>query len=257
MPIWLVPSVIFLGSIAAGTFGLMLTRKYMPGATANPGESSVWIDSTIFGLIGTIYAVLLAFAVILVWQSFANARETVSREANALADVERMSRGFSVPVRRGVQEAARTYARLVMEDEWVLMKEGKSSPLAHAALVELWYVYTDMAASERGHELYGESVSRLNQLSESRRVRLFALNSSVPNVMWAVFAAGGLGMVLCSYFMPVQVYWQRKAIIACMTALIAASFILILELNRPFSGLAHVEPTPFQFVLDNMQQLER
>lgn len=257
MHTWVLTSVIILGSIAAGTFGLMLTRKFMPGAMVNTEESSVWIDSTIYGLIGTIYAVLLAFAVILTWQSFANARETVSREANALADVERMSRGFSVPVRRGVQEAARTYARVVMEDEWVLMKQGESSPLAHAALVELWYVYTDMAKSEREHQLYGESVNRLNQLSESRRVRIFALNSSVPNVMWAVFLAGGVGMVLCSYLLPVKVYWQRKAIIACMIALIASSFILILELNRPFSGLAHVEATPFQFVLDNMQQLER
>ena len=53
------------------------------------------------------------------------------------------------------------------------------------------------------------------------------------------------------------VYWKRKIIIACMIALIAVSFVLILELNRPFSGLAHIESTPFQFVLDNMQQLER
>ena len=199
MHTWVLTSVIILGSIAAGTFGLMLTRKFMPGAMVNTEESSVWIASNIYGIIGTIY----------------------------------------------------------MEDEWALMKRGESSPLAHAALVELWYVYTDMAKSEREHQLYGESVNRLNQLSESRRVRIFALNSSVPNVMWAVFLAGGVGMVLCSYLLPVKVYWQRKAIIACMIALIASSFILILELNRPFSGFAHVEATPFQFVLDNMQQLER
>ena len=247
-------SVIVLGSVAAGVFGLMVTHRFTRGTTANPEESS---DTSIYDLTGTIYAVLLAFAVVLVWQSFANAKETVSREANALADVERMSRGFSVPVRRGVQEAARTYARVVMEDEWALMKQGESSPLAHAALIELWYIYTDMSESEREHELYGESVSHLNQLSESRRVRLFALKSSVPNVMWAVFIAGGVGIVLSSYLLPVAVYWKRKVTTACMIALIALSFVLILELNRPFSGLAHIESTPFQFVLDNMQQLER
>ena len=168
-----------------------------------------------------------------------------------------MSRGFSVPVRRGIQDVARTYARVVMEDEWALMKQGESSPLAHAALIELWYVYTGMSESEREHQLYGESVTHLNQLSESRLGRLLALHSSVPNVMWGVFLMGGVGMVWCSYLLPVAVYWKRKALTACMIALIAVSFVLILELNRPFSGLAHVEATPFQFVLDNMQQLER
>ena len=47
-------------------------------------------------------------------------------EANALADVDRMSRGFVV------QEAASTYARLVIQDEWPAMARGESSPIANA-----------------------------------------------------------------------------------------------------------------------------
>jgi hypothetical protein len=68
---------------------------------------------------------------------------------SALGTVERMSRGFWVPVRREVQEAVGTCARLVIEEEWPQMRAGQRSERADAVLRELWRIYVDMAPAAR------------------------------------------------------------------------------------------------------------
>src|SRR3974390_1289764 len=52
-----------------------------------------------FATIGVIYAVMLAFAVLVVWEKFNEAESNVAREASASATVFRLSAGL--PVERG------------------------------------------------------------------------------------------------------------------------------------------------------------
>ena len=40
-------------------------------------------------------------------------------------------------------------------------------------------------------QLYGEALSRLNNLAEYRRMRIFAGNDTVPHVIWLVLLVGG------------------------------------------------------------------
>src|SRR5215471_10364174 len=47
---------------------------------------STWITS-VYGTLGTLYSVLLAFVVAGVWQSFSSAEAAIGSEANALTDL--------------------------------------------------------------------------------------------------------------------------------------------------------------------------
>ncbi|GAA2857937.1 hypothetical protein GCM10020220_053910 [Nonomuraea rubra] len=91
-----------------------------------------------------------------------------------------------------MQDAARTYLRLVIHEEWSLMARGASSTRAHAALVELWTVYTDMEAKQRASPLYDRSVTRLNELGDNRRQRLNDAGQSVSPLMWVMLYLGSV-----------------------------------------------------------------
>src|SRR5262245_46338589 len=62
--------------------------------------------------VGSIYAVLLAFVVFVVWTQFNQARDNVERESNELLDFYRQTRGLPEPVRGLLQAAARRYAEV-------------------------------------------------------------------------------------------------------------------------------------------------
>src|SRR5215211_5457841 len=140
MSTWVLGVVVVAGSVLVSLAGMHAKRRLVSDETLRAHHD---VARAIYAIVGTIYAVLLAFAVAIVWQSYSAAEATVSREANALSDLERMSRGFPVEIRRQVHEAARTYGRLVVDKEWDAMSQGDSSPQADAALIEMLHAYTD------------------------------------------------------------------------------------------------------------------
>jgi len=66
------------------------------------------------------YAVLLAFAVIAVWEKFSEAEEMVTKEAGAAATLYRLAAG-SEPEAAGAKAALNNYLKLAIDRDWPLM----------------------------------------------------------------------------------------------------------------------------------------
>ncbi|HZY13463.1 MAG TPA: hypothetical protein VFE89_12045 [Beijerinckiaceae bacterium] len=79
-----------------------------------------------FATVGVLYAVLLAFAVIVVWEKFAEAERTVAKEAGAVATLYRLSGGLD-------EDAAKAFRRnltdcsAVINEDWPAMERGGDS----------------------------------------------------------------------------------------------------------------------------------
>src|SRR5215216_2294642 len=91
----------------------------------------------IYAVLGVSYAVLLGLMLIAVWEQWNAAQAVASDEANELAGIFWFAHALPQPEGRHIQELARSYAQVVVEEEWPLMEQGKSSPLACATLVRL------------------------------------------------------------------------------------------------------------------------
>src|SRR3954470_24635243 len=78
----------------------------------------------IYAVLGVIYAVLLAYVVIVVWQDFSAAHLTTQQEANLVADLYGLADQLPAPYDARVRELARAYARSVIDDEWLLLDRG-------------------------------------------------------------------------------------------------------------------------------------
>src|SRR5215510_8542464 len=112
----LTPTV--LPSIVLALVGLFLVRALVPaGVLARSND----VIGNYLQTLGTIYAVLLAFVVFVVWNQYNETRELVVREANEVLDLFRTAKGFEPHVRQPVQHQLRAYVESVLRREWPAM----------------------------------------------------------------------------------------------------------------------------------------
>ena len=106
---------IMLFFLAIPTVGILLVRRFVPVHQLRAHND---VAGPIFGTLGVIYAVLLAFVVIVCWQNFDRAGMNVVAEANNYANVYRNSAGFDQAFRNEVRKRMDAYLRAVVTDEW-------------------------------------------------------------------------------------------------------------------------------------------
>ncbi|MDJ1138197.1 DUF4239 domain-containing protein [Streptomyces iconiensis] len=234
--------------------GLPLARHGVRHVVA---EQNSAVQAAVFAIVGSLYATLVHFSVVVVWDGYSRADTLVAQEANALADLERLSHGFSGPVHRQVREATLTYAGIVINDEWHAMAHRGSEPQAQAALAELWTIYTSMGPDDRENALYGPSIERLSRLDESRRQRLHASVRDVPAVVWLMFYCGGVLAVVMVFFFGVRRDWLQRIIVSVLAGVVALSVFLVTSFEEPFSGDAAIRPDAFVTVQYHLRSQER
>lgn len=226
--------------------GALLVRRLV-GAEVLARHNDV--AGFIYAVIGVVYAVLLGFTAIIVWEQFRHAQEGVGHEANALVDLYRDSRVCPPEVRDAEERHVRTYARLVVEKEWPAMARNESSNEAWDEYNELWRTYHEFQPPDEYQRLwYAESLQRLNELGDSRRDRLLSVYSGVPGVLWGVLVGGGVITIGFSFLFGAPNARAQAIMTAGLSLTIGVVLMSIVALQDPFAGVTRVDPEPFHQV---------
>src|SRR5262249_13350805 len=136
--------------------------------------------------LGTIYAVLLAFVVFVVWSQFNDARLRLEQEANELLDLARTARGVTGHACAQLRSHLREYVALVLGDEWKAMAgcDPHGFERGQAMLEEMWnHLAAIHPRDDREVTLYGEMLARFNDLSDARTARLSSATMRIPLVL--------------------------------------------------------------------------
>src|ERR1700750_756684 len=100
-----------------------------------------------FATVGVIYAVLLAFAVTVVWEKFNEAETNLAREAGAAATVFRLLEGLAAEDSGPMKQAMIAYLDATVEKDWPAMEHGRASADVTRALSN---VYTTLLNARSG-----------------------------------------------------------------------------------------------------------
>jgi hypothetical protein len=247
--------VFLVGSVLLAVYGAIHVRRRVPLEVQIEQND---VAGFFLAVLGLVYGVLLAFAVIAVWEDLDEARDTTDREANAVGDLYRLAEGMPDDTRRAIQEQAKAYIGLVITEEWPLMERGRESANALKRMDALWAsVLAYQPAGPREEAVYAKLLDKVEDLNDERRQRLVASREGIPPMVWAVLIGGGVVTVLFTYFFGLK---HRRALLA-MTALYVASIgfvlFLIAAMDYPFSGTVRVSPEALEVVLERIEQLER
>jgi hypothetical protein len=213
----------------------------------------------IYAVLGVVYAVLLGFVTIAVWEDFEEARSTSDSEANELAELFWLAHELPEPEGERLEELARSYAKVVIDDEWSLMAKGKASPRAWALTDEMRSSIYDLDPNTDTEQvLYDRGLMLVHDLVDQRRLRLLEAEGGIPRVLWGVLVVGGIIVVGFTYLFGLENTRSHRLIIAALAAMIALVTSTIYALDHPFTGFTRVEPRAFELVLERFEQnLER
>jgi hypothetical protein len=204
----------------------------------------------IYAVLGVAYAVLLAVVVIAVWQNYETAKTNVDTEANELAGVYFLASQLPEPQRTHVQDLARRYARVVVEEEWSMMEQGQTSPRADSLLRQLRSKLLEFDPStEREQVLYEGGLTQLHDALDARRSRLLEVREGIPNLLWVVLVVGGVITVSFTYLFGLKSNLAHALMVAALTLLICGILFTIGEFDYPFSGVVEIRPDAFREML--------
>ena len=213
------------------------------------------VASTIFNMVGVLYAVLLAFVVVQVWETGNEAQDYTQAEASDASQIYFTARALPQPQRGQLTHLARAYVRTVADREWPLMAHGRTSPQAVADVARmrvsiLAYHPTDY----RGQILMSQTLDSINQLVDARRNRTSRATSPVPTIMWIGLIAGAVITVGFTLSFGYGRLVHQILMCSAVAALLAFILWLVYEMGHPYSGPTGIGPDAFREVLDKFRR---
>jgi hypothetical protein len=253
MPTWAVGTAIVAVTSGFAVVGLALVNRFMaPGIRERHNN----VANPITNIVAVVYAVMLAFLVIAVWQDFGKADETAQHEASSVSDVYRAARVYPEALQRRVRTGLEDYVRLVISEEWRLQTEGRPSERSWSTLEA---VHKDMLDFEpktmREQIVHAEQLREFNTLLDDRRARLMMSASGLQPVIWIVVVIGTALVIAFSWFFGTDNVRAHYGMTALMGVAIGLVLFLIAILDYPFRGGVSITPTAFEQVQENFKRL--
>src|SRR5215213_2237169 len=240
--------------IAVG--GLVLVQSLVPTERRKQHND---VAGFIYAVLGVSYAVLLGLMLIAVWEKWNAADTLTTEEANELAGIFYWAHALPPPEGRHVQELVRSYDRVVVEEEWPLMAQGRSSPKAWDSLDEIRATILGLEpttdAKQTGYDQmrYEEILVQLHDLGNARRERLLAAEQGVPPILWVVLLLGGVVTVGFTYLFGLENTLVHLIIVGSLALVISMSLFTVAALDYPFRGDIRIHPAAYEHDLERFR----
>jgi hypothetical protein len=216
-----------------------------------------FIDSTraagALTVIGTMFAVLLAFTIFFALQSYQRARDGASMEAVAVTELHNVADVLEGHRGGGLHGGLICYGRAVVSDEWPAMGRGESSPTVGHWVDSMVRDFANTTPTGAAQEAaYGQWFDQQAERRDGRRARSAEASPSVPVPLWIVL---GIGATAILTYMCVQADKRESAIvqavpIAFVSALVASALVVVAFLDHPYADWAgSVQPDEMQVTL--------
>lgn len=206
-----------------------------------------------FATVGVIYAVLLGFAVIVVWEKFSDSERHVAEEAGAVATIYRLSKGIEGETGIQVREAITGYVRTAITKDWPAMANGGASRDVDRALDDAYAAVLSFYPGDRREgALLSELFRQLDLVTQARRSRLAMASGIVPGVIWIVLFGGAAITLGFTFFFGTENLRAQLTMTGALSLLIFSAILTIIAIDHPFAGTVKVGPQALTTVLKDL-----
>jgi len=220
-------------------------------ATNERAKSFRAVSAGILAPLGIIFGLFVAFTAAQVWSDSDRASAAVSREASALRSATVFAGAFPGEPETRLRGLVRDYIREAASVEWPLMARQAASlnatprPLAEALQFVLSMTTSGAGQQTAQHEI----ASALETALDARRQRIIVSRSEVNFVKWSCLYL----QAACALLAIAVVHSDNRLASTIAMGLyatgIAASVLLIVAHDRPFTGQISVTPEPLLQVM--------
>jgi hypothetical protein len=215
------------------------------------------VNGFVFAIVGVLYAVVIAFVVMDVWDKISTAREQTYQESTALVELYWHAQYLPPAEGDAVRSLTRQYTTSVVEKDWPVMREGRMPDPNGWATLNRIRTTLESASSVEGaaNEQAQAATAELQHVYEARQARLSTVDAGVPAVMWLVLLAGGLLSIVLTFMFGVPGRLGPVIIVVSFTAMVTMLLCTVYALQRPFDGAGGLTPEAFRLALARFTQI--
>ena len=248
-PLWVAAVILLVPTTIFAMCGPVIVRRYVSLKRLRTNNEVAGFK---FAAVGVIYAVLLAFAILIVWERFNKADSDVANEASAAATVFRLTQGLDAAHGAAVRRATTDYLKQAVEKDWPAM--DRESP-SHDVTVALSAVYDAVLKFHTFDSfealVVAEILRDVDRISEMRRQRLVAASGVVPGIIWTVLFTGAFVTIGFTLFFGTANLRAQVAMSGALSILIFLGLLTIIAIDHPFAGSVKVGPEALIAVIND------
>ena len=251
-PLWLTALLLIGLTTALAMAGPALVRRRVD---LNKLSTNNEVAGFKFATVGVLYAVLLGFAVIVVWEKFSDAENNVAQEASAAATVFRLADGVGGDAGNALRARLTDYLRAAIAKDWPAMERGEESPAVTQALNGVYAAALNFNPTDgRGVAVLTEILQQLNLMTQARRARLVLASGIVPGVIWMVLFGGAVVVVGFTFFFGTENLRAQTLMAGALSLLIFSGLLIIVTIDHPFAGAVKVQPEALSRVVETFSK---
>jgi Protein of unknown function (DUF4239) len=211
----------------------------------------------LFSAVGVLYAVVLGFVVVVVWQKYDGSVSNVENEVDAVGNLYHVVDAYPPVTRAKIRLGLIQYGDIVARIEWPAMGRGEDVPSIGSEKVEVVAYAVDTFSPTNFKEFAAQqaAIAGEQRLMDARRSRLIEAVPAVPSVLWFALIAGALAMVAFCFIFGVENRPAQLMMTGILVGLIGILFVVIHEFSTPFSGSVRISNDGWVYLLQRLPDI--
>jgi hypothetical protein len=230
----------FLVGLTAASFAhiyLRTTGLYEFTAAETEGLNTVIL------LVGSIFAVVYAFVIFVIWGQFTEVENFVIRECN---DLLRFSYCLNADAGRTIRRAVGDYGQHVLKHEWKALAQRRRDRQSEKAFSELIAAVVGVAPANAAEEaMQNRLIDFVRKAGEHRDERVAKSLTRIPGTLERLVVTMATVILLLVFVYPFR---HPAAGFACFTlvgVVLFLAWLVMKDTDNPFEGVCNVSPQPF------------
>jgi hypothetical protein len=251
--------IVWMALIVFGLTALVTAAIYLAVTALSVGKRALSFKAVSPGMLpplSVLFALFVAFAASQVWSDNEKAGLAVDREATALRSVVVLAHAaFPGESETRLRGLIRSYVADAVAQEWPMMAHGTATAnVIPYSLAEAFQLTLALTPNSQGQQTaQREITTALQNALNARRERIIISHSEVNWVKWSCLTLLA-AMSLLGIAMVHSVDRLASAIALGLFGIgVAASFLMILAHDRPFTGELSVRPDPLLRVMPELE----
>jgi hypothetical protein len=248
--------IIFTGTVATAFIVAFLVHFLFESIAF---DRDIVLIGIIYQVVGTLYAVLLAFTLLGVWNNFSKAEWAVQTEAFALLDLVQIMEASHSKNSVNIRNAALEYLDIVVTQEWPTLKKltqdvvilHEKSRLSSVKMVHL--VQKIEPTNDREIAIFKEGLALLSAWLDARRERILIARGNTAKPFWPLLLTGAVFLFSFHGLFVASSNSLWVTLLLGMAVIVALAFYLVFSLDTPFSGALSVDSGPFQWAISSLK----
>jgi hypothetical protein len=201
------------------------------------------------------YGLAMALIAVNVFQTYSDVSKIISQEATTLAALYRDVSAYPEPERTRLQAELRSYTDQVIHGAWPLQRRGQVPSAGVEYMTRFQAILARAEPATEGQKLlFGEALRAYNTMTLARRMRVDAVGTGLPAVMWLVILAGAFISLTTAFFFKVEDERLHAILVTLLAMFMGMVIFMILALDRPFMGDLGLSPAPYQLIYDQLMK---